>query len=86
MCAMAWRRSYFPMVLASDFGLLGVDQAGALLANATAKFPPVPTDKHDLQELPYRGEFDGVLCVDTMEFVPPEDWPEMEQPDRWRPI
>jgi SAM-dependent methyltransferase len=34
-----------------------------------------PTDKHDLQELPYRSEFDGVLCVDAMEFVPPEDWP-----------
>ena len=33
------------------------------------------TDKSDLQELPYRGAFDGVLCVDAMEFVPPEDWP-----------
>jgi ubiquinone/menaquinone biosynthesis C-methylase UbiE len=54
---------YFPMVLASDRGLLGVDHAGALLANAAAKFPQVPTDKHDLQELPYRDEFDGVMCV-----------------------
>ena len=25
--------------------------------------------------MPYRGEFDGVLCVDAMEFVPPEEWP-----------
>jgi SAM-dependent methyltransferase len=66
---------YFPMVLASGRWLLGVDHAGAYLANAAAKFPQVPTDKHDLQELPYRGEFDGVLCVDAMEFVPPEDWP-----------
>jgi SAM-dependent methyltransferase len=66
---------YFPMVLASARGLLGVDHAGALLANAAAKFPQVPTDKHDLQELPYREEFDGVMCVDAMEFVPPEDWP-----------
>jgi SAM-dependent methyltransferase len=66
---------YFPMVLASGRDLVGVDHAGALLANATAKFPQVPTAKHDLQELPYRGEFDGVLCVDAMEFVPPEDWP-----------
>jgi SAM-dependent methyltransferase len=66
---------YFPMVLASGRRLLGADHAGALLANAKAKFPGVPTAKHDLQELPYRGEFDGVLCVDAMEFVPPEDWP-----------
>jgi SAM-dependent methyltransferase len=66
---------YFPMVLASGRRLLGVDHAGALLTSAAVKFPQVPTDKHDLQELPYRGEFDGVLCVDAMEFVPPEDWP-----------
>ena len=66
---------YFLMVLASGRGLLGVDHAGALLANAAAKSPQVPTEQHDLQELPYRGEFDGVMCVDAMEFVPPEEWP-----------
>jgi SAM-dependent methyltransferase len=65
---------YFPMVLASGRRLLGVDHAGAYLAKAATKFPQVPTAKHDLQELPYQGEFDGVLCVDAMEFVPPEDW------------
>jgi cyclopropane fatty-acyl-phospholipid synthase-like methyltransferase len=54
---------------------LGWTHAGAYLANAAAKSPGVPTDKHDLQELRYEGEFDGVLCVDAMEFVPPEDWP-----------
>jgi SAM-dependent methyltransferase len=66
---------YFPMVLASGRRLLGVDHAGAYLAKAAAKFPQVPTDKHDLQDLSYQDEFDGVLCVDAMEFVPPEDWP-----------
>jgi SAM-dependent methyltransferase len=66
---------YFPMVLVSGRQLLGVDHAGAALAIAAAKFPHVPTERHDLQELPHRGEFDGVLCVDAMEFVPPEDWP-----------
>jgi SAM-dependent methyltransferase len=63
------------MVLATARRLLGVDHAGALLAHAAAKFQQVPTDQHDLQELPYQGAFDGVLCVDAMEFVPPEDWP-----------
>src|SRR5829696_3048486 len=47
---------YFPRVLASGRGLLGVDHAGALLAKAAAKFPQVPTAKHDLQELPDQGE------------------------------
>jgi SAM-dependent methyltransferase len=68
-------RKYFPIVLASGRRLRGVDHAGALLAKAAAKFPQVPTAKHDLQELLNQGEFDGVLCVDTMEFVPPEEWP-----------
>ena len=55
--------------------LLGVDHASALLANANATFPQVATEQRDLQELAYQGEFDGVLCVDAMEFVPPEEWP-----------
>jgi SAM-dependent methyltransferase len=66
---------YFPMVLAHGRSLLGVDHAGAALAIAAAKFPQVPTERHELQELPYQGEFDGVLCMDAMEFVPPEEWP-----------
>jgi SAM-dependent methyltransferase len=66
---------YFPMVLASGHRLLGVDHAGAYVAKAAAKFPQVPTAKHDLQDLPYQDQFDGVLCVDAMEFIPPEDWP-----------
>jgi 2-polyprenyl-3-methyl-5-hydroxy-6-metoxy-1,4-benzoquinol methylase len=28
-----------------------------------------------LQELTYADAFDGVLCIDAMEHVPPEDWP-----------
>lgn len=66
---------YFEIVLASGRSLLGVDHSGAYLAGAQSKFPQVPTEKHDLQDLPYRDQFDGVMCVDAMEFVPPEDWP-----------
>jgi len=65
---------YFGMVIATGRSLLGVDHSDAYLANAGAKFSHVPTEKHDLQDLPYRHEF-GVMCVDAMEFVPPEDWP-----------
>jgi SAM-dependent methyltransferase len=68
---------YFGMVLESGRSCLGSDHTGAYLANARAKFPDVPTERHDLQELPYRDEFDGVMCVDAMEFVPPEEWPQV---------
>jgi len=66
---------YFGMVLASGRSVLGVDHAAAYLALAGAKFPQVSTEKRDLQELLYREEFDGVMCIDAMEMIPPEDWP-----------
>ena len=66
---------YFGMLLESGCSLLGADHTSAYLDQARAKFPDVPSEKHDLQELPYREEFDGVMCVDAMEFVPPEEWP-----------
>jgi SAM-dependent methyltransferase len=66
---------YFAMVLATGRSLLGIDHSGGHLARARAKFPDVPTERRDLQALPYREEFDGVMCVDAMEMVPPEDWP-----------
>jgi cyclopropane fatty-acyl-phospholipid synthase-like methyltransferase len=66
---------YFGMVLESGRSVVGVDHSAGHLARARDKFPEVPTEKHDLQELPYRDEFDGVMCVDALEMVPPEDWP-----------
>jgi SAM-dependent methyltransferase len=66
---------YFGVVLDSGLSLVGVDHSAGHLARARAKFPQVPTEKRDLQELPYEDRFDGVMCVDAMEMVPPEDWP-----------
>jgi len=66
---------YFGMVLDSGRSVLGVDQSGGYLAKAATKFPDVPTEKGDIQDLERRDEFDGVMCVDAMEFIPPEDWP-----------
>jgi SAM-dependent methyltransferase len=66
---------YFGMVLESGRALLGVDHSAGHLARARDRFPEVPTEKRDLQDLPYRDEFDGVMCVDALEMVPPEDWP-----------
>jgi SAM-dependent methyltransferase len=66
---------YFAMVQEAGRRVVGTDQSSGMLARARAKFPGVPTEKVGLQELDFRGEFDGVLCVDAMEFVFPEDWP-----------
>jgi SAM-dependent methyltransferase len=66
---------YFGMVLDTGRAIVGVDHSAGHLAVAATKYPGVPAEQHDLQELPYRDEFDGVMCVDAMEFVPPEEWP-----------
>ena len=66
---------YFGIVLGSGRSVVGADQSRAHLATARAKHPEAVLEQHDLQDLLYQGEFDGVMCVDAMEFVPPEDWP-----------
>ena len=67
--------TYFGMVLESGRSVLGVDHAGAYLSRAAEKYPEVVTEHHDLQDISHRDEFDGVMCVDAMEMIPPEDWP-----------
>ncbi len=66
---------YLGMVLDSGRRVVGVDHSAAALATARAKHPAAATRHLDLQDLPFDDEFDGVMCVDAMEFVPPEDWP-----------
>jgi len=66
---------FFSRVVANGRSLVGVDHAARPLAIAQGKAPQARTDQHDLQDLPYFNEFDGVMCVDAMEFVPPEEWP-----------
>ena len=46
-----------------------------MLDEARAKFPAAELIKSSLQELDLERAFDGVLCVDAMENVPPEEWP-----------
>lgn len=66
---------YFAMVLASGRRLQGVDHSAGYLARAVAKHPEVPTERLDLQDVAEHDAFDGVMCVDAMEFMAPEDWP-----------
>ena len=54
---------------------MGVDQAPGMAAQARAKRIADSVEDIGLQELAFDGEFDGVMVVDAMENVPPEDWP-----------
>ncbi len=66
---------YWPLILASGRRVFGIDQSQGMLARAHEKFPEVPCEKIGLQELRFQEAFDGAVCVDALEVVPPEDWP-----------
>ena len=66
---------YWPALLAAGLRITGVDQSAGMLAQAHRKFPEVPTRVLALQDLAaLPGRFDGLLCVDALEYVAPEDW------------
>src|SRR4029077_10544849 len=68
--------TYWPALLAAGLQVTGVDASAAMVAQARRKYPQVPSRVlalQDLAELPDR--FDGLLCVDALENVAPEDWP-----------
>jgi ubiquinone/menaquinone biosynthesis C-methylase UbiE len=66
---------YFPLVLEAGRSVVGIDQSAGMLAQAHAKHPDVVVERGRLDELGFDGEFDAALCVDSMEYVVPEDWP-----------
>jgi len=66
---------YWPLVLGSGRSVVGVDQSIEMLRVAAAKHPDVPAARVGLQELPFDGLFDAVMCVDAMEYIGPEEWP-----------
>ena len=65
---------YLPFLLEKEHSVLGIDQSQGMLARAKAKFPSVQFQKVGLQEMAYQEIFDGVICMDAMENVCPEDW------------
>ena len=66
---------YETFLLEKGHTVLGVDQSQGMLARAKEKFPNVQYRKIGLQEITYQDIFDGVICMDAMENVCPEDWP-----------
>lgn len=65
---------YEPLLLEQGHSIIGIDQSQGMLARAKDKFPNVQYEKISLQEIAYQDIFDGVICMDAMENVSPEDW------------
>ena len=65
---------YLPFLLEKSHSVVGIDQSQGMLDRAKAKFPIVQFEKVGLQEIAFQEIFDGAICMDAMENVPPEDW------------
>jgi len=72
---------YWEMLQAAGIDVVGSDQSKVMLEVATRKHPAVVVSHSALQDLASRpdlaGAMDGLLCVDAMENVGPEDWPQV---------
>jgi SAM-dependent methyltransferase len=71
---------YDGRLLEAGHRVLGSDQSSNMLARAREHFPQelfpgLRYAKMGLQEIDFLGEFDGVICMDALEHVCPEDWP-----------
>ncbi len=68
------------LLLEAGHHVLGIDQSARSLARArehypAEQFPQLRYEKIGLQEMNFAAQFDGVICMDSMEHIPPEDWP-----------
>jgi SAM-dependent methyltransferase len=66
---------YFDLVREAGRHVVGIDQSAGMLAQARARGIADRLAQVGLQELTFDAEFDGVMTIDAMENVPPEDWP-----------
>lgn len=66
---------YWPLMLDGSRTIQGMDQSSGMLAKAHAKYPGVPIEKLGMQDIAYDAAFDGIICMDAMENIFPEDWP-----------
>ncbi len=66
---------YEPMLLEGSHTVIGIDQSQGMLSAARVEYPQVHYEKVGLQEMSYQEVFDGMICMDAMEHICPEDWP-----------
>jgi 2-polyprenyl-3-methyl-5-hydroxy-6-metoxy-1,4-benzoquinol methylase len=66
---------YFELVTSRGRRVVGADQSRGMVERARALGIADAVELVGLQELDMRDRFHGVMCIDAMEHVPPEDWP-----------
>ena len=66
---------YDGILLEAGHSVVGIDQSAGMLARAREHFPEARYEKIGLQEMDFQNEFDGVICIDALEHICPEDWP-----------
>jgi 2-polyprenyl-3-methyl-5-hydroxy-6-metoxy-1,4-benzoquinol methylase len=66
---------YDGILLDAGHPVLGIDQSAGMLRRAKEHFPQIRYQKMALQEMHFREAFDGVICMDSMEHICPEDYP-----------
>ena len=68
---------YFELVVGQGRRVVGADQSAGMVEQARKRGLAEQVERAGLQELAYVDAFDGVLCIDAMEHVSPEDWLEV---------
>ncbi|MFN8381505.1 MAG: class I SAM-dependent methyltransferase [Anaerolineales bacterium] len=63
------------MLLEAGHKVVGIDQSAKMLASAKEHFPKVEYIKMALHEMNFQEIFEGVICMDAMEHICPEDYP-----------
>jgi 2-polyprenyl-3-methyl-5-hydroxy-6-metoxy-1,4-benzoquinol methylase len=63
------------ILLEAGHSVVGIDQSAGVLKIAKEHFPEVEYKKMALQEMNFHEIFDGVICMDAMEHICPEDYP-----------
>jgi len=66
---------YFARVRDAGRRVVGIDQSAGMLEQARRRGLADRLEHLGLQEIGFNKEFDGVMTVDAMENVAPEDWP-----------
>jgi SAM-dependent methyltransferase len=66
---------YDGFLLEGGHSVFGIDQSAGMLALAREHFPEIRYEKMGLQEMAFHEVFDGAICMDAMEHIPPEDYP-----------
>jgi cyclopropane fatty-acyl-phospholipid synthase-like methyltransferase len=66
---------YDGMLMEAGYNVVGIDLSEGMLARARERFPTILYLKKGLQEMDFQDEFDGAICIDSLEHVFPEDWP-----------